>query len=322
MCADATVNAALGAKIAARAATFREVSTSPFGVDDEIGMLNLLNDVASDELLRRVTGAPVDLSVDYFIGMPSWQAFGDPAFQIWMTHTPQGNLVDDVIGVGEAQNSLVGYSSDSISMYTHTGTHVDALNHFGYGQSIWNNFSQDKHLGSRYWTKGGADKHPPIITRGILLDVAAHEGTAQLPPSFLITPELLADTAKAQGVAIQPGDVVFIRTGRMQAWPDSDAYIVDEPGIARDGAEWIAKQGAAIIGSDNAAIEVRPSQDPENFHDVHTYLLAEAGVPMLEIADLEGLSAAQMYEFAFIGAALKIRGATGSPIRPLALALA
>lgn len=321
MCGDATVHAAIGAKIAAAAATYHEVTTSPFGPDDEIGMLNLLNDVASDELLRRVSGLPIDLSVDYFIGMPSWQAFGDPAFQIWMTHTPKGNVVDDVIGVGHEQNSLVGYSSDSISMYTHTGTHVDALNHFGYGERIWNNFSQDKHLGSRYWTKGGADKHPPIITRGVLIDVAAHEGVDMLPDSFLITPTLLEDTMRRQGVRIQPGDVALIRTGRMQAWPDSDAYIVDEPGISRDGAELLAKAGAAIIGADTAALEVRPSQDPHNFHDVHTYLLAEAGIPILEIADLEQLSATGAYEFAFIGAALKIRGATGSPIRPLAMAL-
>lgn len=321
MCGDTTIHAALGAKIAAAAATYHEVTSSPFGPDDEVGMLNLLNDVASDELLRRVTGLPIDLSVDYFIGMPSWQAFGDPAFQIWMTHTPRGNVVDDVIGVGETQNSLVGYSSDSISMYTHTGTHIDALNHFGYGQKIWNNFSQDRHLGSRYWTKGGADKHPPIITRGVLIDVAAHEGVDVLPDSFLITPDLLEDTMRSQAVTLQPGDVALIRTGRMQRWPDSDAYIVDEPGISRDGAEFLAKQGAAIIGADTAALEVRPSQDPRNFHDVHTYLLAEAGVPILEIADLEQLSATGAYEFAFIGAALKIRGATGSPIRPLAMVL-
>ncbi|HOZ60069.1 MAG TPA: cyclase family protein [Nakamurella multipartita] len=321
MCTDATVQAALGTRIAAAAATYREVTTSPFGPDDEIGMLNLLNDVAADALLRRVTGAPMDLAVDYFIGMPSWQAFGDPAFQIWMTHTPQGNVVDDVIGVGPAQNNLVGYSSDSISMYTHTGTHVDALNHFGYGSTIWNNFTQDKHLGSRYWTKGGADKHPPIITRGVLIDVAAHEGADVLDPGFVISPALLADTLKAQDVVLQPGDVALIRTGRMRLWPDSDAYIVDEPGIARAGAEFLARQGVVMIGADTAALEVRPSQDPENFHDVHTYLLAEAGIPILEIADLEAISASGVFEFAFVGAGLKIRGGTASPIRPLALAL-
>jgi kynurenine formamidase len=321
MCGDAAVQTALGAKIAAEAATYHEVTQSPFGPDDEIGMLNLLSDVATDALLKRITGAPFDLAVDYFIGMPSWQAFGDPAFQIWMTHTPKGNIVDDVIGVGRAENELVGYSSDSISMYTHTGTHVDALNHFGYGPNIWNGFTQDKHLGSRYWTKGGADKHPPIITRAVLIDVAAHEGVDALPASFLITPELLADTLKAQDVALQPGDVALIRTGRMRAWPDSDAYIVDEPGIARAGAEFLAKQGVVIVGADTAAVEVRPSQDPGNFHDVHTYLLAEAGVPIMEIVDLEALSAAGVYEFAMIGAALKIRGATAAPIRPLAFAL-
>ncbi len=130
-----------------------------------------------------------------------------------------------------------------------------------------------------------------------------------------------ADTLKAQDVVLQPGDVALIRTGRMRLWPDSDAYIVDEPGIARAGAEFLARQGVVMIGADTAALEVRPSQDPENFHDVHTYLLAEAGIPILEIADLEAISASGVFEFAFVGAGLKIRGGTASPIRPLALAL-
>ena len=75
--------------------------------------------------------------------------------------------------VGQAGNELVSYSGNSISMYTHTGTHIDALNHFGYHGRIFNGFSVDEHLGSRAWRKAGVDKHPPIIARGVMLDIAA-----------------------------------------------------------------------------------------------------------------------------------------------------
>jgi kynurenine formamidase len=206
-------------------------------------------------------------------------------------------------------------------MYTHTGTHVDALNHFGYDHEIWNGYREDAHLSSRHWFKAGSDKHPPIVTRGVLLDVAATLGVDILPPKFAIGAAELDETARRQGVSVRPGDVVLIRTGRMRAWPDADAFILDEPGLDRPGAEHLAKAGAVMIGADNIALEVRPSGDPENFHVVHSYLLAEAGVPILEIVDLEELSRDRVYEFAFVGACLKIRGATGSPMRPIALPL-
>ncbi|MFT3864349.1 MAG: cyclase family protein [Solirubrobacterales bacterium] len=321
MCGDDAVFQALAGKIAAREAEFRKVTTSPFGPDDEIGMLNLLDSLSPAALLARASGPVFDLAVDYFIGMPSWNAFGDPPFQIWMSHTPQGSVIDDVVGVGDVENDLVSYSSDCVSMYTHTGTHVDALNHFGYDHAIWNGFREADHLGSRRWTKGGAEKHPPIITRGVLLDVAAAQGVEMLPPRFVIGPAELDETARRQGVEVRPGDVVLIRTGRMLAWPDSDAFILDEPGLDRAGAEHLCKAGATMIGADNIALEVRPSGDPENFHVVHSYMLAEAGVPILEMVELEELAAASLHEFAFIGACLKIRGATGSPMRPIAIGL-
>lgn len=319
MCGDNPVLAAMRSKIAANSANFREVTKSPFGEDDEIGMLNLLDDVSPAEVMKNIDGRTYDLAVDYFIGMPSWTAFGDPPFQLWMTHTPNGNVVDNVVGVGDTENELISYSSDSMSMYTHTGTHVDALNHFGYRHEIWNGYREDKHLASRGWTKGGVDKHPPVITRAVMIDVAKNEGVDVLPDSFVVGPDELERAMKAQGTEVRPGDVVLFRTGRMQYWPDPDKYIPDEPGVDRAGAEFLAKKGAIMIGADTAALEVRPSQDPENFHDVHTYLLAEAGVPIMELANLEELSKDEVYEFAFMGSALKVRGATGAPMRPVAL---
>ncbi len=115
--------------------------------------------------------------------------------------------------------------------------------------------------------------------------------------------------------------MVLIRTGRMTIWPDQQRFVPNSPGINRQGAEFLAKAGAIYIGADNGGVEHTPSADPENWLPVHTYLLAEAGIPLLEMAYLEDLSHDSIYEFAFIGACLKIRGGTGSPMRPIALPL-
>lgn len=309
-------------QIAARGATFRKASRSPFGPDDEIGMLNLVTDATRARILAEADGSKLfDLSVDYFIGMPSWTYAGDPGFQIWMSHTPNGTVVDDPIRVGQEQNRLVSYSGDCITMYTHCGTHIDTLNHFGYCGEIWNGFTEREHLGSRHWTVCGADKQPPIIARGVLIDVATAHDVDVLPNSYAIGEDDLRMALDRQRSEVRAGDVVIIRTGRMKLWPDPDKYALDEPGLNREGAEYLAKAGAIVIGADNLALEHYPGADPENWDVVHTYLFAEAGVPIMEVVNLEELAEEEVFEFAFIAAAMPIRGATGAPMRPIAFPL-
>jgi hypothetical protein len=142
MCTVYFVNEATKEQIAAYNARFREVSASPFGSDDQIGMLNLIDAESRAAVVSRADAGKVfDLAVDHFIGMPGWLAANDPSFQIWMTHTPRGEEIADVMAVGADANRLVSYSGDAVSMYTHTGTHVDSLNHFGYRGQIFNNLS-------------------------------------------------------------------------------------------------------------------------------------------------------------------------------------
>ena len=308
-------------KIAAWHAVKHQVSMSPFGPEDEIGMLNLVTASTRQELMGRLDGTHVfDLSVDYFPNMPSWTMSGDLSYQIWLSHTPSGSILDDPAGIGREMNELISYSGDSIALYTHTGTHVDALNHYGYRRKIWNGFEESKYVG-RHWYKAGVDKFPPLIARGVMIDVAAAHGVDMLPDSYPIGEKDLADALKRQGTELRVGDVMLVRTGRMTVWPDSNKYLFNEPGLNREGAEYLAKAGASLIGADNLGVEQIPSVPKEEWPPVHTYLLAEAGVPMLELADLEALSAEKIYEFAFVGACLKLRGATGAPIRPLALPL-
>ena len=128
----------------------RTVGKSPWGDDDEIGRLNLMTPESKQAILSRIAGGrSYDLSVEYFIGMPSWQAAGDPHYRIWMTHTPHGTIIDDPLGLGAAMNEHVSYTGAAISLYTHMGTHIDALNHFGLNGEIWNGFRAEEHLGDR-----------------------------------------------------------------------------------------------------------------------------------------------------------------------------
>ncbi len=151
-----------------------KVGTSPWGPNDEIGTLNMMTERSKLDILTKVkSGKTYDLSVDYFVGMPSFHMLGDPGYQFWLTHTPQGTVVDNPNGLGEAMNRKVSYTGDAISMYTHMGTHIDALNHFGLDGKIWNNFSYLDHLGDKGWKKTGAETIPPIIARGVLIDIAA-----------------------------------------------------------------------------------------------------------------------------------------------------
>lgn len=322
MCGPEFITEETRRKIAAHAATFRQVTRSPFGPDDEIGMLNLLSPAtARDVVSRSDAGAAMDLSVDMFMGMPSWVKAGDPAFQQWMTHTPSGTVLDDLTGAGRDQNELVAYSGDAVSMYTHTGTHIDTLNHFGYRGEIWNGFTASQHLSSRHWTKCGADKIPPIIGRGVLFDVAGLHGVDMLPDNYGIDAADLRDCLRRQGVDFRVGDIALVRTGRMTQWPDPSRYIDNSPGLNLGGATYLAQLGASVIGGDNSALEQMPAQDPENWQVVHTYLLGEAGVPIMELVDCEELAGNEIHEFAFVAAGLKIRGATGAPMRPLAMPL-
>jgi kynurenine formamidase len=264
------------------------------------------------------SGKTYDLSVDYFVGMPSFHALGDPGYQYWLTHTPHGTIVDNPNGMGEAMNRKVSYTGDAISMYTHMGTHIDALNHFGLNGKIWNGFTPEEHLGDKGWKKTGAETIPPIIARGVMIDVKSSKGT--LPKNYRITANDLQDALKKQGVGLQPGDVVVIRTGQAEFYEEADHYLDNYPGISLDAVKWLIEdQSIMLLGADNLSFEAFPPEREDNWVPVHTYLLAEKGVMFIEQMYLEDLAEDKVYQFAFIAASLKLRGASGSPMRPIAI---
>jgi len=303
------------------AAPQAEVGVSPWGPKDEIGRLNLITEQSRAAIMARVNGSQAyDLAVDYYVGMPSWQAAGDPPYQMWMTHTPHGNVIADPMQVGEPMNRHVSYTGSAVSMYAHMGTHIDALNHFGLDGKIWNGFRADQHLGDRGWNVTGAEKLPPIVARGVLIDVAAAKGVDMLADNYRVTRADLQQALKAQQVSLEKGDVVLIRTGRMRDYEKAQAYMANPPGMSLDAAKFLVEEGGAmVVGADNLSFETFPSEVEGNYLPLHTYLLAMQGAPIMELVNLEGLSRDRVYQFAFIGASLKFRGADAAPIRPIAL---
>ena len=298
-----------------------EVGKSPWGPNDEIGTLNMMTATSRLNILSRINSSAVyDLSVEYFVGMPSFDALGDPGYQYWLTHTPHGTEVDNPNGLGQAMNRKVSYTGDAISMYTHMGTHIDALNHFGLDGKIWNGFTPEEHLGDKGWKRTGAETIPPIIARGVLIDVARYKGVDVLENNYRIDAKDLKAALKEQQIEIQKGDVVLIRTGQARYYKDAHTYLDGYAGINLDAVQWLVEErGVMLLGADNLSLEAFPSERADNWVPVHTYLLAQKGVMFIEQMDLESLAKDQVYEFAFIAAPMKLRGASAAPMRPIAI---
>ncbi|MSR13409.1 MAG: cyclase family protein [Gammaproteobacteria bacterium] len=308
--------AMLALNLATSACAEDKVGASAYGPADEVGALNVLTDSTRLAVLQRIASGKIyDLSVESFPGMPGLVhlGMGDPEYHHWMTHTPEGLAIEG-LNPGDPQHPI-GLYDDAIIMSVHTGTHIDALNHAGYGDQIYNGFKRSEHLGNKGWKVAGADRIPAIITRGVLIDVAGWKKLNVLPPSYEITPSDLEAALAAQGTSLQKGDAVFIRTGRMTLWPDPTTYVPHEPGIAQPGAAWLIEHGAVTMGADTIAFERLPIKGKA----VHSFVFAERGVTIMENVWLEDLASDRCYEFVLFAAPIKLRGATGAPIRPFAL---
>jgi kynurenine formamidase len=220
---------------------------------------------------------------------------------------------------GDYQNGCCSPSNDLIVMGGHVGTHVDALGHIAKEGKIYGDIdANETQHGQQGLAQGGVNEIPPVITRGVLLDVAGYLGVDHMDAKEPIDGELLQKTAEKQGVEIQENDIVLVRTGWIQHFDNNDLYTGHHsgcPGVDLDGAKWISSKGALMTGGDTLAYEVWPSAELP----VHTHLLAESGIPIMEMVNLEELSAENVYEFTFIMIPLNIIGGTGSPIRPIAV---
>jgi kynurenine formamidase len=290
----------------------------------ETGPVADMPDAAVAEALGLArSGRRFSLAVPRFNGMPLFP--GHPSFQVLSYRSPRGLRVGREQPWGPHNDVGLGYMSELISGSAHSGAHVDALAHMTLGPSgDWYGGGQaDQHLGDFGPTVGDAAKLPPFVCRGVLLDAAGWRGEECLPKGHALSADDLQDIAASQGVEVRPWDVVLIRTGYMSLWPDEERMRRHlTPGPDLSAARWLSDAGVIAAGSDTETFEVQPAPDtgtPSNPQPVHTHLLIDSGIHLFESLYLEELAAAKVYEFLFVALPLKITGATGSMVDPLAI---
>lgn len=284
-----------------------------------------IKNLGQDDLLAAFSlvkqGKVYDLEVERFRGMPLHPAH--PQMEVVNFRSPEGiqNQRDqEWLNSKNAEN--MAFISDLIVSTVHSGTHIDALAHVTVGEdNHWygGNRAAEK-LGDFGPLVCDAGAIPPVMTRGVLLDVPGHRGVDVLEKGEGISAGELQTVAAAQGTELRPGDTVLVRTGYVSLYPDAERMAEHAgPGIDKSAAAWLVEKGAVAVAGDTEALEQSPCAEPENPHAVHTVLLVENGVYIMEMVNMEELAAAEVYEFLFLALPCKIRGATGSMIRPVAI---
>jgi kynurenine formamidase len=198
----------------------------------------------------------------------------------------------------------------------HSGTHIDALAHQAENLTLHGGIHVDEGVQTSVgFRKLGIETMAPIVTRGVLLDVA---GDKRLDPEYAITAQ---DLERASRVEVRAGDAVLVRTGFGALWSDPEAYL-KAAGVSAAGSRWLVDHKVAAAGADNMAFDVIGPVDADLKVTLpgHILLLVRAGIPIIENLNLEELAAAGIHEFLFVCLPLKMRGATGSPVRPIAIA--
>ena len=265
------------------------------------------------DLIAKLSAARVfDLEQPRFAGMPIHPAH-QPGYFYALHRRHRDNYRPEKYGPRSG-------SSGVLTMMEHSGTHIDALCH----QACDLKFHGDIHVDDVERSDGfkelGVETIRPLLGRGVLLDVAGWKKVALLPQNYAISAQDLEECAGAADVEVRSGDVLLVRTGYATCWNDQATYL-NAAGVSKSANVWVADKGVVAVGADNMAWDAMTERDPDTNMTLfgHVHLLVTHGIHILENLNLEALAAAGHREFAFIGIPLKLRGATGSPIRPLAL---
>ena len=290
---------------------------SRWGPADQIGAANLLTAetrLAALGLVRE--GRVYDVSHEIDAGAPYMPPNQTPfLMSIWASWKDSIKRRRKIGAVNDA-----GSNVERAEMTMHVGTHIDALGHFSIGDHLYNGLPAAEVVTDWGLDRLGIEHMPPLVTRGVLLDVSGLDGGPHLNPGRVVAPDDLARAADRAELAIEPGDVVLIRTGWGRYFGvDNHRYLEGEPGIDVPAARWLTRRDVVAIGCDNMAVEVLPNPDRTVMMPVHQHVLAEAGVHLIENLALEELARDRLSRFCFILLATKYKGATGCPVRPVVI---
>lgn len=200
------------------------------------------------------------------------------------------------------------------------GTQFDGLGHIGIGDLFYNGNRGSDFAKAEGLSKLGIENVGPLVTRGVLVDVAAYKGRPMLDGGYEVTLADLDGALKRQNVSIRSGDAVFIHTGWGSLWlKDNARFIQNAPGIGVAAAQYLVEREIVLAGSDTWAVEVAPNPDSTLAFPVHQLFIPKNGIYIFENLATEELARDSVYEFAFMFAPLRLKGATGSPGNPLAI---
>ncbi len=302
-----------------------------WGSEDERGALNLVTPASVVEAAHAVRSGKV-----YSLALPISRTRTPPVFD----RPPPDRLTrmapaDTARTAGDGA-PRVGSNEDMLTLSSHAGTHLDALSHVFEGDSFYNGHPVDTFTTRRGATKCSIERSGTFATRAVLLDVAALvaeqaagagetgavgdlTGPTALPAGHTIIGAELEACCERQGVEVEPGDAVLIRTGWLEAFRrDASTPTYPQAGIGTDAAAWLGAHDVSVVGADNSAVEVLPF-DGGSHLPVHVQLLVRLGVGLLEHVWLAELAADQCFRPLLVVGALPVVGATGSPVNPVAI---
>jgi kynurenine formamidase len=300
---------------------------SRYGAGDQLGTLNEITPAkvaAAAQLVRQ--GRTFDLGRMLHADVPRfegryWQQTLVSSAHIINPRKPggQGRSVNSG-GAGGWGRNRINWVTELITGTLQIGTHLDGLNHLQIGDRFYNGFRLEEIAEEWGTNKLGIETVPPIITRGVLADIARYCGVSRMEPGEVITVEDLEGALRAQGVAVAPGDVLLFHTGWGALWDEDPArYTSGEPGVGMAVAQWLVERRIAMAGADTWSFGAVPGEDPERPFVVPQTLNVKHGLFIMENLATAALADAQVYEFMFVLTHHKTRGSTASGIAPAAV---
>lgn len=286
-------------------------STSPYGPEDTLGAINNLSAAKVIEAVGLVkTGKTYALGVPTG---PDTPAYGARNYQVTVLQLSDG------MGTPLGSNKATG-NDDLVQAWMGIGSQIDGLGHMGTNHVYYNNTLASDFVTTTGLLKFGIDTLPPIVTRGVLLDMTRHYGASPVPEGTAFNRKEIEAAARKQGVSLEKGDVVLFHTGWLDlAESDPARFMAGQPGLGLDGAHFLAGLGVVAIGADTWALEALPPEDPTMAFPVHPELLAHYGVYILENMDTRALAADGAGEFLFVLGQPRLVGTVQGIINPVAI---
>jgi kynurenine formamidase len=281
---------------------------SRWGAADERGAGNLKGPEAVLRAARLIrTGEVIELGQVLSAAMPM------PATRQFDVHTKRTFMNPESNRRGSNEELV-------ITEIGHAGTQFDGFAHQTIGDGLYNCFKVSDVSTRTGFTKLGIQNVGAIVTRGVLIDVAALKNVETLPDTYEITVQDLQQALTKQGMALGRGDAVLVHTGWGKLWGRENArYLATNPGLGVAASEWLAAQDPILVGADTGPVEVSPNPDKQLSLPTHQIMLVIHGIHLLENLKLEELAGKRVYEFALVVEPLKVQGGTGSSVAPIAI---